>query len=286
MKINVDLYGGKGLFGGKETPLEADEIYCDMFEQCTFYKENKCLRCRSFLAPTCKFGRNNVIKGYTSRARKYYDFKNKYQTDEVYSKLKYPTKLVAIIGDNLYMNLKFTLVRKKKEEKTFSRYYRCINDYEISEVGFCTGDCLIPLTDITNDLLYGIFSYNPQAMMGGVIERYQKEVVPEVLLELKKLLPNIYNNFVSEYPRYDITPNYVGKKAYINSLKPGTKFMYKGYMWLYDGEYVSTENYDIGLNSPWFSEKAKYSDVKIKVNDKMLFEISDNSIVDEDTKFE
>lgn len=27
MKINVDLYGGKGIFGGRETPLEADEIF-------------------------------------------------------------------------------------------------------------------------------------------------------------------------------------------------------------------------------------------------------------------
>jgi hypothetical protein len=200
--------------------------------------------------------------------------------------LKYPTKLVAVIGNNLYMNLKFTLVRRKKEEKTFYGCYRCVDGYEISEVGFCTGDCLIPLADLTNDLLYGIFSYNPQAMMGGVIEKYQKEVVPEVLLELKKLLPEVYNSFVSEYPKYDITPNYVGKKAYINSLKPGTIFRYYGYDWLYDGAYISTENFDIGLKSPWFSENAKYSDVKIKVSDKMLFEISDNSIVDEDTKFE
>ena len=76
-KINVNLYGGKSLFGGKESPLEADEIYCDRADKCSFYADDKCLRCRSFLAPVCKFGKNSVIKGYTSRATKYYDFKEK-----------------------------------------------------------------------------------------------------------------------------------------------------------------------------------------------------------------
>lgn len=284
MKINVDLYGGKGILGGRETPLEADEIYCDMYEQCTFYKEGKCLRCRSFLSPTCKFGRNNIIKGYTSRAMKYYDFKNKYQSDEVYNKLSYPKKLVAVIGDNLYMNLKFTLVRKRTE--TDEKWRRDVDGYIISEAGFSSSNVFIPLNEVTDALLYAIFSYTPHAIMGGVIEDYQKKVVPEVLQDLKKAAPNIYNDFIVKHPEYDFAPNYIGKKAYVNSLKPNTKFKYKGCEWLYDGEYVTTENFDIGIFSPWCLDGVKYSDVKMKVTDKMLFEINDNSIVDEDTKFE
>lgn len=284
MKINVDLYGGKGIFGGREKPLEADEIFCDRFEQCTFYKEGKCLRCRSLLSPTCKFGRNNIIKGYTSRAMKYYDFKNKYQSDDVYDKLNYPKKLVAVIGDNLYMNLKYTLVRKRRE--TDEKWRRDVDGYIISEAGFCSGDVFIPLNEVTDDLLYAIFSYKPHAIMGGVIEDYQKKVVPDILQDLKKVAPDIYNNFIVKHHEYDIAPNYIGKNAYVNSLKPNTKFKYKGCEWLYDGEYISTENFDIGLYSPWFSDGVKRSDIKMKVTDKMLFEINDNSIVDEDTKFE
>lgn len=284
MKINVDLYGGKGLLGGRETPLEADEIYCDMYEQCTFYKEGKCLRCRSFLSPTCKFGRNNIIKGYTSRAMKYYDFKNKYQRDEVYNKLSYPKKLVAVIGDNLYMNLKYTLVRKRRE--TDEKWRRDVDGYIISEAGFSSSNVFIPLNEVTDALLYAIFSYTPHAIMGGVIEDYQKKVVPDILQDLKKAAPNIYNDFIAKHPEYNIAPNYIGKKAYVNSLKPNTKFKHKGCEWFYDGEYVSTENFDIGIFSPWCLDGVKYSDVKMKVTDKMLFEINDNSIVDEDTKFE
>lgn len=284
MKINVDLYGGKGIFGGREKPLEADEIFCDRFDQCTFYKEGKCLRCRSFCSPTCKFGINNIVKGYTSRAMKYRDFKIKYQSDEVYNKLSYPKKLVAVMGDTLYMNLKFTLVHKRRE--TDEKWRRDVDGYIISEVGFGSGDVFIPLNEVTDDLLYAIFSYKPHAMMGGVIEDYQKKVVPEVLQDLKKVAPDIYNNFISKHPEYDIAPNYIGKKAYVNSLKPNTKFKYKGCEWFYDGEYVSTKNFDIGLYSPWFSDGVKHSDVRMKVTDKMLFEINDNLIVDEDTKFE
>ena len=110
-KINVMLYGGKSIFGGKETPIEADEIFCDRASECTFYKENKCLRCRAMLSPSCQFGSTKYTKGYTSRAKKYYDFKTKYERDEMFGKLKYPSKLIAVMGDTLYMNLKYTSTR-------------------------------------------------------------------------------------------------------------------------------------------------------------------------------
>lgn len=284
-KINVGLYGGKGLFGGKETPLEADEIYCDRSEECTYYKSGKCLRCRSFLAPTCKFGRNSVTKGYTSRAKKYYEFKNKYTNDEVYSKLKYPDELVAVMGDTLYMNLKFTLVRKKKEEKTYSRCYRCVCGYEITEVGFCSGDCFLPIEDITNELLYGIFSYKPHAVMGGIIEDYQDKVVPDIIQSLKKVAPEIHKKFIKEYPQFDKEPNYIGKKIFVNSLKPNTKFKVDNKEWVFDGEFVCTTDFDLGLHSPWWRAGGDKSDVKIKVNQNMVIEVNDNSIVDENTRF-
>ena len=56
-KINVQLYGGKGIFGGRETPLEADVIYCGNKDNCSLYKEKKCLLCRSFGGDTCKKAR-------------------------------------------------------------------------------------------------------------------------------------------------------------------------------------------------------------------------------------
>lgn len=281
-KINVNLYGGKSLFGGKESPLEAEEIYCDRAEQCTYYKNNTCLNCRDFLVSRCKFGNVVTTKGYTSRAKKYFSFKSKYQNDEVYNKLKYPNDRVAIMGDELYIRYDYGTVRKRSEQD--EKWRKDVEGYIIST------DCyrksvFIPLNEVTNNLLFAIFSNEPRAMFGGVIEDYQNKVVPDIIQTLKRVSPEIHKRFIKEYPQFDKEPNYIGKKVYVNSLKPNTKFTARNKEWLFDGEYVSASNVDIGSGSPWWLQNGVYSDVKIKVNDKMTIEINDNSIVDEHTRF-
>lgn len=284
MKINVNLYGGKGIFGGKETPLEADIISCDRAENCTFYKNGACLKCRTMMSPSCKFGRVNSVRGYTSRANKYYEFKQKYIEDEAYSKLKYPKSNIAIMGDTLYMNLHYTLVRKESaDNKDWQEH--CFKGYILSYAGFCNGGVFLPLSEVTAELLNEIFSYTPHAIMGGKITEYKKEIVPDIIQSMKKVAPELYANFIKDYPKYDISPNYIGKEAYIKSLKPNTKFKHGGIEWLFNGEYVLTDNYNIGLYSPWNLQSGACSFVKIKVNDKMTFIIEDNSIVDDDTRF-
>lgn len=56
--IDVYLTGGKSIFGGKESPLEAHEIYCDNCDNCSLYKNKQCLNhCTPFALPHCKMGR-------------------------------------------------------------------------------------------------------------------------------------------------------------------------------------------------------------------------------------
>lgn len=281
-KINVELYGGKSIFGGRETPLEADEIYCDRSERCSYYQSGKCLRCRSFLAPSCKFGKNNVIKGYTSRAHKYRLFKNEHQNDEVYSKLEYPTERVGVMGDTLYINYQYGTVRKRRD--TDEKWIKDVDGY-IIETGCYKSSVFIPLKEVTNTLLYAIFSNEPRAMLGGLIGDYQKKIVPDIIQSLKRVAPEIHKNFIKEYPQYDKEPNYVGKKVFVNSLKPNTKFKVNDKEWVFDGEYVMGTDFDICLSSPWWSTNGSIADVKIKVNEKMTIEVNDNSIVDENTRF-
>ena len=100
------------------------------------------------------------------------------------------------------------------------------------------------------------------------------------------LAPSIYNDFVSIYSQYNIAPNYVGKSAYIHSLKPNTKFIFKDCEWIYDGEYICATNFDLGTKSPWWRQTNSKADIKLKVNDKMTIVINDNSIIDENTKFD
>ncbi len=54
--IHVGLYGGKGLFGGKETALEASIVQCDKFDKCSFFLRlinvRVSDRCHLLLAPS------------------------------------------------------------------------------------------------------------------------------------------------------------------------------------------------------------------------------------------
>lgn len=284
-KINVNLYGGKGLFGGRETPLEADIIFCECPEKCTFYQNGKCLKCRAFMAPeNCPYGSKSTVRGYTSRAAKYYDFRKRYETDPVYGKLKYPNEIVAVMGDTLYIYTSYVSVRKRTEND--EKWRKDTNGYIVGDCGFGGNYVFMPMESATNELLYKIFSYSPSSLMGGSIKSWKEERVPEILQELRKYAPDIHKRFVSEYPEYDVAPSYIGKMAFIDSLKPCTKFRYKNAEWYFDGEYVeSVEEIDIGSGSPWWLQDGSKSRVRIKVTPKMQFKVEDNSIIDDDVRF-
>ena len=97
--IDVYLTGGKSIFGGKESPLEAHEIYCDNCDNCSLYKNKQCLNhCTPFALPHCKLGSVINTKGYTSRAKKYSDFKSKYTSNDKYNCLTYPNAVIHVIN--------------------------------------------------------------------------------------------------------------------------------------------------------------------------------------------
>lgn len=285
-KICVNIYGGKGLLGGKETPLEADVVFCERASECSFHEEGKCLLCRSFMQPSrCPYGRVETVKGYTSRAKKYYDFKRQWESDPTYGKLRYPNGLVSVMGDTLYIYTNYVDVHTRNERD--EKWRRDINGYVIGNCGFGCNYVFLPIKDVSNELLYAIFEYSPTGLMGGSIDAWKAKRVPEILQGLKKCVPEIYAKFVLEYPEYNYAPNYIGKKAFVDSLAPGTIFTVKGKKWLYDGEFVSSATeIDIGSSSPWWLQGGTETLVKIRVNPRMTIEVTDNSIVDDNTRFE
>lgn len=276
-KINVDLYEGTGR---RENPLEANIIYCDKHNECTFYKENKCLRCCSFLAPSCKFGRNSIIKGYTSRAKKYYDFKNHYTSDEVYGKLHYPSNLVAVIGDTLYINLKYVRVRKRKEGD--EKWKKDIEGYIMYDAGISCGGTFIPVADATNTLLHAIFSYEPHGIMGGIITSYKEKIVPDIIQDLKKAAPLIHEKFISEYPEYDVAPNYVGKCAYIKTMTEGSKLRdcHGDDYILHDGKL-----YCDNMTKGFIPFSGKSANIIVTVKDDTTYQVTSNDQCNENTRF-
>lgn len=279
-KINVMLYSGFD----KKSKNRAEIIMCDKCEKCSLYKKSQCLNVTAAFSDHCKFGKVNKIQGYTQRAMKRYEFDEKYKKDECYGKLSHPTDWsVAVLDDVVAFNLTFAICDKKRWN-SWDYKWEELDHYNVRECGFNTGTySYIPLEELTSVVLNKILSYVPRTMMGyDEIKDYQKKIVPNILFELSKLLPDVYEKLIIDYPKYkEIAPNFIGKKALVKSLADGVTLKDRGGMFIKDGDYLLSECW----KSSFLPFKSKQAEVKIKITDDMYYEITDNSQVNENTKF-
>lgn len=276
--INVGLYGGKSIFGGKESPLEASVIYCDKHSECSYFKNGQCLKVRSVLSASCKFGSVNTVRGYTSRAKKYGEFKRKWQEHEQYNKLSYPPTKLGLIGDKVVFPYPFVRI-----EKTESGAFKLDVPY------FSSGASYIDLKDFTVELIHRICTFRPEAFMGGEIKSYQKEKVPLFLSHLKDVLPELYQEFTSKYKRFAKNIDYVGRKALLKTIKPSEINYYSSNYhnlsnkWYWDGEFL---NYKSGyVSSVTVINDYEIETFRLRPTDKTVVKIASNDQVTKETVF-
>lgn len=279
--INVGLYGGKPLLGkGREKPLEASVIHCDMCNKCSYFQSNNCLNVRSIKGGfngSCQFGSVENIKGYTSKAKKYYEFKNKWTEHEAYGKLNYPSDKIGVIDDMVVFPYPHISIKEESGKIILQDPY------------LSNGIAFIPKNLFTVDLIYRICKFRPQAMFGGEISSYQKEVVPRFIGHLKEVMPGLYQEFISQYKEFDKEVDYIGRKALLKTLNPG-KVLYKSNSypkfneeWYWDGEHLSYENgYLHNVN---ITKNYEVVEFIIKPSDKSVVMITNNQLVKEDTVF-
>lgn len=276
-EINVDLFGGKGLLGGREKPLEAEIIKCSVYNECALYKEGKCLSVYKYGSGTrCKHSTVTRKKGYTKRAKKYLEFKEKWEGHENYNKLGSVNDVMAVIKGEVFLNLTYLNLVKEDGEYIFKRE------------AYGGRPLYIPLEEFTVELVERIAKYRPQAVMGGTIDEYEEESLHLFFHELKEKLPEIYEEYVKRKGKLEI--NYVGRKAYLKTLNP-SEIEYRTRMypnlnsdWYWDGEYL---NYVEGYVSK-FNVINDYEEVtiRIKPKDTTVVEVTSNEQVNENTKFE
>lgn len=207
--ISVHLYGGKGIFGGKETPLEAAVISCDRHEQCSYYQNGQCLKVRAFLSPPCKYGTVSNVKGYTSRAAKYSEFRRKWHEHEQYGKLQYPPTKLGVIGNEVIFPYPFIRITKAED-----------GSIKITDPGFGSNLGYIEKDNFTIDLIKRICNFRPQAIMGGVIKDYQNKTVPLFLAHLKEVMPGKYEELRQENGELTKEVSYIGRKALLKTVNP------------------------------------------------------------------
>jgi len=278
--IHVGLYGGKSIFGGRETPLEASIISCGMKDQCSLYAQGQCAAIRSFGSNGCKHGQETVKKGYTSRAQKYHKFRSEWRNHEKYGALESNTKKLAIIGEEIFFSYSYITLKVDENGNV---------DIGGPSFGFGSDVAYIPKEKFTTELIKRICDYRPQAIMGGKIKAYQDEQVPLFLGHLKEIIPNLYDEFVKEYPQYDKKIDYVGRKALLHSLEPclitEEHSRFSDTIWEWDGEHL---NYKSGYIPRSFiiphGIEGDVEDIKIKPKESSVIKISSNEQVTENTK--
>lgn len=278
--IHVGLYGGKSIFSGRETPLEASIISCGMKDQCSLFAQGQCAAIRSIGSSGCKHGKQTVKRGYTSRAMKYHQFKNEWRNHEKYGALESNTKKLAIIGDEVYFSYPYVNLKVDDNGNI------AIDGPTLS---FGNSVAFIPIENFTKDLIKRICDYRPRAIMGGTIGSYEKEVVPLFLSHLKEVFPKLFAEFTNKYKEYGESINYVGRKAYIHSLEPcdvedkSGRYPNLNNTWYWDGEHL---NYKSGyISSMSIVSHYEIHELKIKPSENATVEITSNDQVTDKTKF-
>lgn len=277
--INVGVYGGKSIFGGRETKLEASVISCDKHNECSYFANNQCLRVRSFGGSGCKFGETETVMGFTSKARKYHEFRSKWNNHEKNGLLSHPSNKLAVIEDFVVFPYShIALIQKENGEIKLDDPWKKSN-----------GKVFIERELFTLPLIHAICSFKPQAMMGGEITAYQKEVIPLFLTHMEEVMPELYEEFTQAYPEFSEKIDHVGRKAYLKTLNPSPIFdKHKNYPnldseWYWDGEFLTYKGGHISKIS--VIKDYEIENIAIRPTDKSVVTIADNNQVNKGTVF-
>lgn len=221
--IDVKLYGGKGIFGGKETPLEAQIISCEKHDVCSLFKNGQCRALRASKG-RCEHAKGSVVRGYTSKASKYREFKSTWQNHEKYDALKETFSYFDIIDGVLSIHT--DMILSKKQDHQMSSYDKYADGYSFTtcwnndrENTYKNG-FKIKVDELTTEHLNVIYNLKPRALFDdGEISSYKKEFLRDFTVFIKDTLPELYIAYDEKYGFPII--NYVGKKALLSTINPG-----------------------------------------------------------------
>jgi hypothetical protein len=275
--INIVLHGGEK---GRDI---AKITMCDKKDVCSFYKKGQCICIPRPLNGFCKFGEVDTKIGVTKKAKGHYAFEKEHKESPLYHKLKRPFDwYIGLVGDTVILNLVYASC-EKLEWDNWNKAWKDSNVFLLNQQRSTNHYSYIPLADFTSQLIYDIITYEPRTIMDNkVIVKYTNEIIPRMLFDLRRLLPEVYNQLLIDYPEVkNIIPDFKGRTAKIASLANGIELKTHSGIWFKEGEYLISNNY----RPAFLAFNAKSCEAKIKITDEMTYEIDNNSQVDENTEF-
>lgn len=276
--IHVHIYEPhvRSIFGknSKNEKAQLHTYTCENKDECDAFGKGQCINVGNVFGARCPSGRKNVLRGFSQRARKYYeqisDWKGKYK--DLYQALEQaPRKITKVYGGWMlpysHMDMNITVPFKDK------------SGLFVSGCPFLTDD------QMNKENIENIISFLPQAMMGGEIRSYQKESIPKFIHDFKSNYPVIFNNMLGDndiVKKIFESMNYVGRKAYLKTVKKDHKVKLGTDYWFWDGKKVFRKDQKIMIFEPcsWSSCYCEFIP-----DEKATVKITDNNQVDENTVF-
>lgn len=266
--ICVHLYG----YGSRDCRLRAEYIYCDRAEECSAYREGKCVNVTTPFGKHCAIGRVRCVDGGTRRGKKYNELTKQVRKEDAYRKLDYPNCWKVIrVGDLAMLNIPYVDLRMDSGSLC------------VEPAIFGNREITVEKDVLTSENLHHILNYKPRDFFGECVKAYRDREVPDFLHQLRKLFPEQYTALLAEHPEYgEMQPNYIGRYAKLATCNPefaykdarGNQFKMKS-GWLVCDEYVSSF-------APF---AAGTTLLKIKITENMRVEITDNGQVTDETVF-
>lgn len=224
----------------------------------------------------CPHSKFRIEEGYTKRAKSYYSWfvkKKKEYGEELVDKLEIQDSKLSIVGgDYVYLP------------------YAHLKNY-VNQIEGIINEHFIKIEEFTAQKVYEIFNFNPRALLdNGIIGSYQNKEVPKFIQHLKEIMPNIYEDFVSQYPDCneqieEKVSDYRGRTAKISSLKEES-IIYDCHSngWLIRNNQLVCEKCNTTLMIP-FGNSNTVTKIVIDITDDMTYKITDNSVVGKKTVF-
>lgn len=272
-KICVNIYGGSVLFClNGEPPFDAETIYCDHADSCSFHANGKCLRVRRGGHQDCVYGRVETTRGYTSRNKAYPEWRQKIIEDSVYAKLKDVGwgGQFAVMGDYYYFETDYAHAEFDGDDLVIES--SSADDNFFLEKNRCTPEVFVK-----------ILTFTPAGQEDS-IRTYAKDIVPKLMQDIKELCPDLYAQIIALDPKLKGPFNLVGQKVYVNTITEnsvitdnrGREFVFK------DGNLIcNAYNRTCENQLPFDAETGK---LIIPVTDTMVCRVTDTSQTNENTR--
>lgn len=266
------------LFKSKNDRAECRRIDCSIPE-CPLRKNGQCAKISVLGFGSCPYGKIFYEKGPTQRARGMLAWIEKRTAENKgIPSLTYPTQKMAFIGDYVYLPYFHMDMNKTIPFLEHSNF-------------FSRGTPFVGKEFWTIDAVLNIIAFRPQALMGGEITSYKDESIPLFLKHLREEDKEMWAKLIKVRPEFDVEPNYVGRKALLNTLNFPIEWTVKnekyGYpvTWKWDGDVLTSDSTNI-YSSTWGGGlKMKDFIFKGHPDDGTAIEVLDNAWVNDKTMF-